>query len=161
MIRAPLPTDQGYITSTWVRSLLSGMRGVGHAARKHGLMRTASRFPNEKDLRNHLGSQIDTVLDRPDTRGLVYVRDDDPNYIVGWVVYVHGPSVPIVHYAYVRDHDANGNTLRGLGIAGALFKRLGIERNRAVVCTSDGPSSQSMRGYYRASVHVSLAEFLK
>lgn len=163
MIRPPLPTDQGYIAATWARSILSGMR-AGHALRRHGALRTAPREPgsSERQLRQLIGARIDAVLDRPDTRALVFGvdRESRPEMIVGWVLYVHGPSVPTVHYLYTRDHDEDGSALRGRGIARALLTRLGIDRLRPVVCTSDGPSSESMRGHFPASAYMPLDQFL-
>lgn len=140
MIRAPLRSDQGYIAATWARSMLST-----HAHQRHMRSRTGQQ----------IGKQIDAVMDRADTRGLVCVRDADRNYILGWVLYVEGPSVPVLHYLYVRRDE------RGVGIAAALLAKLDITRTSGVVCTSHGPSSESMRGRYKASVHVPLDEFLK
>lgn len=165
MIRPPLPEDQGYIASTWSRSMLSGLR-AGHAMRRHG-QRSSSRLalPSERDMRAQLGARIDAVLDRADTRALVSVRDStrkpDRDFILGWILYVHGPAVPVIHYAYCRDHDERGESLRGRGVVRELLHYVGVEYNRAVVCTSDGPSSESMRAHFKASVHVPLAEFLK
>jgi hypothetical protein len=122
-----------------------------HTSQRHFRSRTGQQ----------IGDQISAVMDRPDTRGLLVVRDDNPNYILGWIVYVEGASVPIVHFTYVRNEDVAGRALRGQGIAGQLLKAIGVDRTRAVVCTSYGPSSESMRGRYKASVHVPLAEFLK
>ena len=146
LIRDPRATDQAYIAATWARSLLST-----HASQRHGSARTPRQ----------IGPQIDAVLDRGDTRALVAAIDRDSDYIVGYVVYVDGPAVRVVHYLYTRDHDREGRALRGQGVAGALLARIGVDRRRAVVCTSDGPSSESMRGRYKASVHVPLADFLR
>lgn len=161
MIREPLAGDQGYIAATWARSVLSGMR-AGHAMRRHGDRSTArQQLPSERDVREQLGARIDAVLDRPDTRGLVVCPNDREDYIVGWILYVDRPGgVAIVHYVYTRAHDDEGHALRGQGIARLLLDRIGVVRDRAVVCTSDGPSSASMRDHFRASVHVPLAEFL-
>lgn len=140
MIRRPIATDQGYIASTWARSMLST-----HASQRHLRSRTGTQ----------IGQQIDAVMDRKDTRAWLCVRDAEPNYIRGWILYVEGPSTPVVHYAYVRRDD------RGVGVAGELLAKLGITRLSGVVCTSLGPSSESMRGRYKASVYVPLVEFLK
>lgn len=165
MIRPPLPADQGYIASTWSRSMMSAMR-AGHAIRRHG-QRSSARvaLPSERDLRELIGARIDAVLDRPDTRALVSVLDGNwdngRDFIVGWILYVEGPSVPVIHYAYCRDHDACGNPLRGRGVVRDLLHRVGVSHDRAVVCTSEGPASDSMRAHFKASVHVPLAEFLR
>lgn len=145
MIRGPTPRDQGYIAATWARSMLST-----HAHQRHLSSRTGEQ----------IGKQISAVLDRADSRALLYVRERDPEAILGWVLYVEGPSTPMVHFLYVRSKDSNGIPLRGNGIAGKLLSRVGVKRDAGVVCTSHGPSSESMRGLYRASVHVPLAEFL-
>lgn len=108
-----------------------------------------------------IGPMIDQALDRPDTRALLCVKDDNHDFIVGYVLFVEGPSVPVVHWLYTRDHDSEGRPLRGQGVAAALLGQIGVDRMHAVVCTSDGPSSESMRGRYRASVHMPLADFLK
>lgn len=146
MIRPPLPSDQGYIASTWARSMLST-----HAHQRHMRSRTGQQ----------IGKQIDAIMDRPDTRGLLVVRDSDRDYILGWMLYVEGPTVPIVHFLYTRNFNAEGRALRGQGIAAALLSKIGVDRTKAVVCTSYGPASESMRGRYKASVHVPLADFLR
>ena len=139
MIRGPRPTDQGYIASTWTRSMLST-----HASQRHMRSRTGQQ----------ISQQIDAVLDRPDTRAWLCVRDAEPDVIRGWIVYVDGPATPTIHYVYTRRDD------RGTGVAAALLAKLGITRTTGVVCTSYGPSSESMRGRYKASVHYPLNEFL-
>lgn len=116
-----------------------------HAHQRHFRSRTGQQ----------IGKQIDQVMDRPDTRALLVVRDGDQNYIVSWVLYCDGPKVPVVYYLYTRRDN------RGEGHAAALLERLGVDRIKAVVCTSHGPSSESMRGRYKASVHVPLVDFLK
>jgi hypothetical protein len=140
MIRPPLPTDQGYIASTWARSVLST-----HAHQRHFSSRTGEQ----------VGKQIDAVLDRPDTRGLVVCSDRDRDHILAWLLYCDGPSTPVVFYLYTRRDD------RGVGHAAALLSRIGVTRQKGVVCTSLGPSSESMRGRFKASVYVPLQEFLK
>lgn len=157
VIRAPRPEDQAYIAATWARSMMSGARS-GHAMRRHGAQRGGSTIAS-------LGGRIDAVLDRHDTRALVAVWPErgpgGRDYIVGWAIYVDAAGVPIVHYVYTRDHDAEGRPLRGTGIAGAIFRRLGIGRTTAVVCTSDGPSSEGLRGRFRASTYMPLEDFLR
>jgi hypothetical protein len=140
LIRSPVASDQGYIAATWARSMLST-----HAHQRHMRSRTGQQ----------IGQQIDAVLDRPDTRAWLCVRDHEPQFIRGWVLFVDGPSTPTVHYLYTRRDE------RGCGVAGALLAKLGVDRAHGVVCTSLGPSSESMRGRYRASVYMPIAEFLK
>lgn len=157
LIRAPRPEDQAYIAATWARSMISGARS-GHAMRRHGAQRGGSPIAT-------MGGRIDAVLDRHDTRALVAVWPEHGpggrDYIVGWCIYVSAAGVPIVHYVYTRDHDTAGRPLRGHGIAGAIFARLGITRTTPVVCTSDGPSSEALRGRFRASSHMNLEDFLR
>lgn len=138
MIRLPRPTDQSYIASTWRQSVSS-----------------MSHFRQRHLCREQLNDQIDRVMDRSDTRALVACLDSDTDYIVGWMCYVDGPRTPTVHYLYLR------RDYRGDGIAARLLERIGVDRARGVVCTSHGPSSESMRGRYRASVHLPLEEFLR
>lgn len=156
-VRPPRPEDQGYIAATWARSMMSAGR-AGHAMRRHGAARAGSTMAT-------LGGRIDAVLDRHDTRALVAVWPEagpgGRDYIVGWAIYVDAAGVPIVHYVYTRDHDPDGQALRGRGIAGALFQRIGIARMTPVVCTSDGPSSEALRGAFRASTHLALEDFLR
>ena len=141
MIREPRRTDQGYITNSWLKSITRGT----HAWERHGTARTGRQI-------NRL---IDDVLDRKDTRALVCAKPNDPDFILGWVVYCSAPSVPMVHYMFVRAD------YREKKIAGELLHRVGVRRDGGVVCTSDGPSSTMMRRLYPAAVHMPLAEFLK
>lgn len=108
-----------------------------------------------------VGEQIDIVMDRPDTRALLKVSATDPDAILGWVLYVEGAATPIVHFLYVRARDRDGLSLRGRGFAGQMLAAIGVRREGGVVCTSHGPASTSMRGRYKASVHLPLDEFLK
>jgi len=138
--RKPRSSDQSYIASTWARSMLST-----HAHQRHGSMRNA----------NQVGKLIDRVLDRKDTRAYVCVADEDDDYIVGWVLYCEGPSVPVVHYVYVRREE------RQRGIAEALLEQIGVFRDGLVVCTSNGPSSNTIKRRYPAATFVPLEEFLR
>lgn len=144
MIRDAKPSDQSYIAATWTRSMLSM-----HVWQRHGMART----------RPQISQLIDATMDRKDSRALVRCKPHDPDAILGWVMYAEGAGVPVVHYLYTRERDGE-RVLRGKGIAGELLARLGVRRDAGVVCTSYGPGSESMRGRYKASVHVPLAEFL-
>lgn len=164
-IRPPRPEDQPYVAKTWARSVLSGLGG-GHAMARHGAQRErpVSKGQRRQDALDELNRRIDVVLDRPDTRALVAVQpgngDAARDYILAWVVYCDAAGVPIVHYAYTRDHDDAGETLRGRGLVRQLFARIGIERGTPVICTSDGPSSAAMREHFRASTYFPLDQFL-
>lgn len=175
VIRPPRPEDQAYISATWARSLMSAARG-GHAMRRHGSPRAPAAnqrllggpspvsYASYAERLQTLGGRIDAVLDRSDTRALVAVRPGagpgTRDFIVGWVIYCDAAGLPIVHYAYTRDHAADGRPLRGTGIAGAMFARIGIARTSPVACTSDGPSSEALRGHFRASTYYPLEDFL-
>lgn len=164
-IRPPRPDDQGYIAKTWARSVLSGLAG-GHAMARHGAQRArpVSKGQRRQDALDALNRRIDLVLDRADTRALVAIQAGNGgaarDYILAWVVYVDAAGVPIVHYAYTRDHDDSGETLRGRGIVRAIFERIGITRGTPVICTSDGPCSAAMRDHFRASTYFPLDQFL-
>lgn len=141
MIRGPLRTDQGYIASSWSKSILRGT----HAWERHRTARNG----------HQINKLIDDVMDRSDTRALLRVRPHDPDAILGWVVYCAGAGTPIIHYLFVTK-DARGD-----GIGSELLLHAGVKRDTAVVCTSDGPSSAMMRTLYPAAVHMPLAAFLK
>ncbi len=164
-IRPPRPDDQGYIAKTWARSMLSTLAG-GHAMARHGAQRErpVSKGQRRQDALGEINRRIDLVLDRPDTRALVAVQAGNGggarDYILAWVVYCDAAGVPIVHYAYTRDHDDAGEALRGRGLVRQLFARIGIARAAPVICTSDGPSSTAMRDHFRASTYFPLDQFL-
>lgn len=140
LIRSPKAEDLPYIASTWTRSVLST-----HAYQRHGASRTGTQVTK----------QVDAVLDRQDTKALICVREEDPDRILGWVLYVPR-NIPIVHYIYVRK-----DAPRQRGIASALLGAIGVQPDKGVVCTSSGPSSIVLRRRYPAAVHISLEEFLK
>ncbi len=142
MIRGPRRSDQGFIASTWVKSITRGT----HFNERHGTMRTPFDI-NEK---------VSMTLDRPDTRALLYVKPHDPDTILGWVLYVDGTKVPTVHFCYVRADHRGGHR-----IVGELLHRIDVHPDLPVICTSEGPSSQMMRTMYPAATHTPLATFLK
>jgi hypothetical protein len=165
VIRPPRPEDQGYVAKTWSRSMLSAWSG-GHAIARHGAQRTVPQSKGERrqEVLREYQRRIDLVLDRADTRALIAVQPGNGagarDYILAWVVYVDAAGVPIVHYAYTRDHDDIGDSLRGRGLVQAIFHRIGIRRSTPVICTSDGPSSAAMREHFRASTYFPLDQFL-
>jgi hypothetical protein len=165
-IRPPRPEDQPYVAKTWARSVLSGLAG-GHAMARHGAQRErpVSKGDRRQEVLAEINHRIDMVLDRPDTRALVAVQPGNGaaarDYILAWVVYCDAAGVPIVHYAYTRDHDADtGESFRRQGLVRAIFARIGIARAAPVICTSDGPSSAAMREHFRASTYFPLDQFL-
>jgi len=95
------------------------------------------------------------VLDRKDTKVLVRARPHDPDAIMGWVLFVEGAGIPVVHYVYTRADDREG------GIATALLFQAGVRKDQPVVCTSDGPDSALLRARYPLATYMPLAEFLR
>lgn len=137
MIRGPRKSDQSYLAATWVRSLAGvASRRLGHRG-------------------GEIGRAVDSVFDRGDTRALIRHAAGDPDRILGYVVFVEGAGVPVVHYLYTREKQ------RGRGIASELLAACGVKKAGSVVCTSLGPDSQRMRGRYLGAVHMPLADFLK
>lgn len=137
LIRAPRPSDQAYIASTWARNA----SGVGFRAFTPGA--------------KQLGTNIDRVLDAPTTRAVVRHAERDANRILGYCVYADAPGVVVVHYVYVR------REARERGLAAELLKALGVSRDTPVVCTSLGPDSRLLRGAYKAAAYMPLEEFLR
>lgn len=137
MIRGPRRADQAYLASTWVRSL----SGVAHR-------RLGQRGAE-------IGRAVDQVFDRSDTRALIRHAAGDVDRILGYVVFVEGAGVPVIHYLYCRDQKRNQ------GIATELLTACGVTKGGSVVCTSLGPDSQRMRGRYKGAVYMPLAEFLQ
>lgn len=136
LIRGPRATDQSYLAATWVRSL-SGIanRRLGHRG-------------------GEVGRAVDQVFDRSDTRALLRYAPGDRDRILGYVVYVEGAGVPVVHYLYTR------RDYRARGIASELLRAIGVGHVGSVVCTSLGPDSERMRRRYQASAYMPLLEFL-
>ena len=137
MIRGPRQSDQNYIASTWVRSL------AGVANRRLG------RRGGE------IGIAVDQVLDRGDTRALIRHQAGNRDHILGYVVFVEGAGVPVVHYIYVRQD------YRGRGLATQLLREAGVTSDSSVVCTSLGPDSARIRSRYQGAVYMPLDEFLQ
>lgn len=137
MIRGPRKTDQGYVASTWVRSM-SGC---------------ANRPLGEKG--GALGRLVDQVLERDDTRALIRHAAGDQDRILGYVVHCEGPGVPTVHYVYVRD------SYREQGIATELLTAIGAQKTKALVFTCRGPSTRRLVTAYPASTFMPLEQFLK
>lgn len=156
MIRHANSGDQAFIAATWTRSLCSTHRVPGVSSRGHARQRHVGSAMWVK-----VSQQVDAVMDRPDSRAIVTCHPINRDRIIGWALYVEGPSVPTVHYLYVRDHDDAGESLRNRGFAAAMLERIGVSHHAPVVCTSLGPSSKAMRSRYKAAVHLPLEEFLR
>jgi len=141
VIRSARPSDQAYVASTWVSSMLS---------RDHGA-RAQSRA---------LRMLIDRMLDRPDVTVSIACDDADENSILGWLVFTRMVSASLVqapryvtHYAYVRAEHRRKKIARSLlnaaGIAGPL------------VYTFDGPSSKKLgRTLLADAIHIPPSQFL-
>jgi hypothetical protein len=141
VIREPRKSDQGYVTSTWIRSI---MRGT-HVIERHGLARSGQQ----------LHGLIDKLMDRPDTKALLRVKPSDPDVIHAWLMYTEGQGVPVIHFVYTRADE------RQRGFAGELLHRIGVRRDGEAICTSDGPSSAMVRSLYPGVRYVPLANFLR
>lgn len=122
---------------------------TSHAQRRHGSSRALNTPAGVK-----INQTIDKLMDRADSRALLYVRAHDQDAIVGWIVFAEGIGVPVVHYCYVRSEE------RDKGIITALLTHIGVKHDAGVICTSHGPSSLMLRGRYKAAVHVPADEFL-
>jgi GNAT superfamily N-acetyltransferase len=136
LIRGPRKADQNYIAATWVRSM-SGVAGRAFGTRGGAVAR-----------------DVDAVLDRDDTRALIRHAPGDMDRIMGWIVYVEGPAVPVTHYVYVRDKE------RGRGVAASLLYQSGVRRDVASIYTNRGPDTRFLLSAYPLAQYLSLKEFL-
>ena len=130
-IRHAIAGDQGYVTSTWARSLRR-TQPYRHV--------TSQRY---QQLVPH---EIDQILDRADTLVLVANAGDDR--ILGWMCATPiRPSVLTLHYVYVRQEHQD-TPLRRHGIARALVeaaKQAGELRTpSSIVYTYRGPDEQAL-----------------
>lgn len=130
-IRRGAKVDQGYVTSTWARSLRR-TQPYRHV--------TSQRY---QQLVPH---EIDQILDRADT--LVLVADAGDDRILGWICATPiRPSVLTLHYVYVRQ-EFQDTPLRRHGIARALVeaaKQAGELRTpSSIVYTYRGPDEQAL-----------------
>jgi GNAT superfamily N-acetyltransferase len=137
LLRGPRRADQSFIAATWVKQMASHDRRQAVGPRY-----------------GKLGRAVDLVLDRSDTRALVRHRAGDPDGILGWVVYVEGAGVPLVHFAYVRKEH------RGQGYGAELLRAVGIEPTTACVYTCIGPTTSRLLHRYRAANYLPLEDFL-
>lgn len=159
MIRPARPSDQAFIASTWTRSICSTHKVPGASTRGHAYQRHIGSSMWER-----VSKQVDAVMDRSDSRAIVTCHPTLQDNILGWAVYVDGPSVPTVHYCYVRK-EWRDSTLRDegrgeCGFARGMLEYIGCTVRGPVVCTSLGPSSAAMMRRYKAASHMSLEEFL-
>ena len=113
--RAPVAGDLNFITDSWVESY-----------RKHGCSSSQRPFdgvrPSSVDPRIYTAEQhalVARTLVRPDTRVLIACDAEDPNQIIGYVVYgeprsniTHTDPRVVFQYVYTK----------------TLFRRMGIAR---------------------------------
>lgn len=137
LVRGPRKTDQGYVASTWVRSM-SGC---------------ANRPLGEKG--GAFGRLVDQVLERDDTRALIRHAAGDADRILGYCVHITGPGVPCIAYVYVR------NEHRGKGIATELLTAAGCRKHESLVYLCRGPSTRQLVTAYPAATYLALEQFLK
>jgi predicted GNAT family acetyltransferase len=139
-VRPPDEEDQGFITSTWLKS-----------------MRKAREYRRWSRHRFHdrMGQLVDRVLDHPGTRALAAVDLRDDWTLRGWLIYtpVNNRTVA-VHYGYVPLRE------RGKGYARALAKEAGIGGEKRILYTCHSPVARSLATRYKAT-YVSLEEFLR
>lgn len=143
MIRAARPTDQAYVASTWVQSMLSMERGrPSKTSRAHRLL-------------------IDRMLDRPDVKLAIACNPDDQNAIVGWLCFTRMVSADIIaapryvcHFCYVRDGFRRRGTMR------ALMDASGIPLS-PLIYTFVGPTTKQMeRTMLENAQYITPATFL-
>lgn len=139
-IRPPDAADQGFITSTWLRSMRRAREYRGWS--RHRFFDT-------------LGGLVDRVLDHPATRALAAVDLADNWTLRGWLLYTPISRRAIaVHYVYVPNRE------RGKGYARALIKEAGISPETRIIHTCHSPVARSLATRYK-STYVALQEFLK
>lgn len=133
-VRRAIATDAGYVLATWMRSLNTSRECRNLSPLKFG---------------KTYGKLVDRYLDHPSVSVWVAERD---NRLIGWLAAT--PAVPIVHYVYVR------NEHRRQGVAKAMLRAAGIERNQTIGATFVGPSSDWIRRV-ASVVTVDREEFLR
>ena len=135
-IRRPRPTDQGFIASTWVDSMMFGQKG------------------GPKHPRSGANVLVDKMLDDPAVRLLVASEPAKTDVILGWLCYTPLPKTLVLHYIYVRDR------MRHRGIARQLL----IQANRngwsKLAYTMRGPDADGLLEKNPGAVYVPIDEFL-
>lgn len=132
-IREPRSTDQGYIASTWLRSITHNTRRRTRQAKVSG--------------------GIDRVLDHASTAVLVACRELEPDRIVGWVCWAKIPAARVVHYLYVRD------SWRREGVAKELMRAAKLDDSRPLMYTHKGPAAHWAAPKYQAT-HKPIQELI-
>jgi len=138
-LRCAVANDQGYITRTWVASMLGDLRD--HASRK---IREAN-------------TMVDRLLDDPATRLLVACEPRDPDRIIGWIAYAIVPGARTLHYVNVRAID------RKQGIGGLLIARAGLGKKQSapLLYTCRGPAEAWAKAKRPDAQKVDAWEYLE
>lgn len=141
-LRRGEPSDQGYITSTWLNSLRRS---------------PALRNVKPQSFFAGFGADVDALLDRGDVGIVVAAHAADKNAIIGWCCYTPmPPATLVVHYIYVRAPQ------RCAGVGRALLDAAsdGLAPQRALVYTFKGPDEKSLVAKFNAS-YVPVGRFLR
>lgn len=144
VLRDPRADDQGYITSTWLKSMR-------HASRYNAM-------PSPRYFRI-VGGQIDALLDRSDTRCLVAAFDDDLDRIAGWLVYTPVAGAPVLHYLYVRKSRDSNQRRRGIGTR--LLRRVGFAPGHVCFYTFHGPQLVILQHMLDRAAPMDIERFLR
>lgn len=113
-----------YILSSWARATHSHL-GSAQYLSKQG---EVTPFPLYRRL---FADRQDALLKRASV--LVACDDDDPNTILGYIIFERGDGPPVLHYVQVK------RDLMRKGIANALLAHAGIDRESAAVYTFTSP----------------------
>jgi GNAT superfamily N-acetyltransferase len=130
-VRRPVADDQGYVASTWVKSLY-----------------TADKRRRMSDL----NALVDRMLDEPTVRLLVACEPTDAERILGWVAFTPSVGLPVLHYVYVREKH------RRHGIARQMANHIGLSGR--FIYTLRGPDADGLTAKHPTAVHVDIHEFL-
>ncbi len=138
-VRGPRPSDQAYISATWVNS-----------------MSLAREYKGQKrsQARAFLAPLVDRLLDRGDVAAIVAHASDDPERILGWLVYSPIPRAPVLHYVYVRGE------CRTHGVGRSLVDAANLAAAPRLVYTLLGPAAAWLLKKRSDAVHLSIERFL-
>jgi len=109
-IRPAVDTDYGYILATWTRS--------HHKVHPFNFISNDLYFPYQTKLINKILAKATTM---------VVCLDDEPNQIVGYVVYENYANDIVIHHAAVK------GIFRRLGIMRFLLKEIGAVDKSLIV----------------------------
>jgi GNAT superfamily N-acetyltransferase len=148
--RDPVPDDQGYVTSTWMRS-----------------MRTIEPYRDwsRRRFNTRVADLLDQLLEHADVRVLIAGQADAPDRIVGWICFAPIAGAPVIHYTYVREGRDERDRWRRQGVARALLTS--VLRSdphgptRAPLYTGRGPGLRHLLKLYPHAAYLPLEEFLR